>query len=432
MGATLVREISRRLATPTALRRFRGRATLRFGSFGGGRFRGCAYGILDRHFPIEIEVFGGVDRFQTQAETALADVDLDNAQDEFIAAFDHFARMCDALGRELGDVDQALDGLIVNQAGEGAKLGQFGDAAAHELATAQGGRDFVPGVANDTAAAQADAFRRDVDADDFDLDLVANTDGLTRVGDMPPSQLGNVDQAFAAADIDEGTEVFEADDRPFADFTDLQFRDEVFFASLSDIALGGAFGENEAIALAVDLHHLQADRLIDHRTVAFFRCFPAHAADALFRQLALRDKTAQPPKADDQPAFVVAADLRLVDFFGFGIFSGVTPVELFERVVDRKDCFAAMIARVDDIDSDFGTDGQSFEHLARHQFQFSAGYEALVAITEVNVHGGRRCLANHALINPTPFVLRFFFCRRRGFCCLRLFGRRAVRNRRIG
>ena len=240
---------------------------------------------------------------------------------------------------------------------------------------------------------------------------------------MPPCQLGQMHQTLAAANIDECAEVLEADDLALADIANAELGDQGFLALLAHIARGGALREDQAVAMPVDLHHLDADGLVHHRSITLFRRLARQAARAVFRQLALWHEAAQPPKAHDQAAFVVAADRRLMHLARFGIFFGVAPIDFFQSVIDRKNSLAPVIARVDHIHIHRRPDHQRFEHLASHQLELSARHQALSAIAQVNEYRRRRGFADDARIDLAPlepglfFLVRGFsrFCRGRGF-----------------
>ena len=77
---------------------------------------------------------------------------------------------------DLGDVDQAFD--VVFQAGKGAEFGQAGDGAFHQLANLVLADLLGPGILQQLADGQADAFLFAVDRDDLDFDFLADLENF--------------------------------------------------------------------------------------------------------------------------------------------------------------------------------------------------------------------------------------------------------------
>src|SRR2546421_486848 len=64
--------------------------------------------------------------------------------------------------------------------------------------------DAFPRVSLELLHAERDALRLRVEADDLDLDGLADMERLGRVVDAPPGDVGDVEEAVDAAQIDEG------------------------------------------------------------------------------------------------------------------------------------------------------------------------------------------------------------------------------------
>ena len=77
-------------------------------------------------------------------------------------------------------------------------------------------------------------------------------------------------QTFAPANIDECAKVLQADHRTLANFAHRQLGDQRLFALDADFAGGGALGQDQPVAVAVDFHDLDADGLVDHGAIALF------------------------------------------------------------------------------------------------------------------------------------------------------------------
>ena len=114
----------------------------------------------------------------------------------------------DVVGRHLGDVHQALD--AVADLHERAERHELGDPAVDELADAVGRGELLPRVLLGGLERQADALAVEVDVEHLHRDLVADLHDRAGMVDVLPRQLGHVDEAVHAAEVDEGAEV---DDR---------------------------------------------------------------------------------------------------------------------------------------------------------------------------------------------------------------------------
>ena len=99
-------------------------------------------------------------------------------------------------------MDQALDAGL--QLDEGAVVGDVGDAALE----ARGGRvfelDALPRIGLELLHAERDALGLGVEADDLHLDRLADLQRFGRMVDAPPGDVGDMQQAVDAAQIDEG------------------------------------------------------------------------------------------------------------------------------------------------------------------------------------------------------------------------------------
>ena len=104
-----------------------------------------------------------------------------------------------------------------------------------------------------------------VDVEDLDGDLVADLDDLGRVVDVLPGQLGDVDQAVNATEVDERTEVDDAADDTGADLPLLELLEE----RGADLGLGllepGTARQDHVVAVLVELDDLGLDLLADVR-----------------------------------------------------------------------------------------------------------------------------------------------------------------------
>ena len=129
----------------------------------------------------------------------------------------------------LGDVDQALDARL--ELDEGAIFGDVGDPALEHAADRIFGGGALPRIALELLHAEADALGLAVDADDLHLHRVADVDHLARVADALVADVGDVEQAVDAAEIDEGAVI-----------------GDVLDDAVDDLALGEATGSGPSAA----------------------------------------------------------------------------------------------------------------------------------------------------------------------------------------
>ncbi len=302
----------------------------------------------------------------------------------------HVMRAFNAVVAQLADVHQAFDLVGVLQAGKGTELRQLGDDGAHKLAVLVGSRHFVPGIGNLALHAQADAAALVVNADDFHHHALAFLHYVARVGDVAPAQLGEVHQAFRAADIDESPEFFDAYHVAFDDLAHLQALDQFLLAAFAQLTGGGTFAQDQAIAAPVYFHHLDGNVFVDHRTVALFGGFAITPAAAVLTDLALGYETAQPPEAHDQAAAVVTGHAAFVGVLVLAVGFSLHPVHFFLRARHTQDGVAPVIVGVDHVNAEFRPFRQQLAVGLRHLFQLAAGDDTLEAAAQVHGDAGGR------------------------------------------
>ena len=130
-----------------------------------------------------------------------------------LALFEHLVGMADLAGpAHVGDVQQAVDALL--DLDEGPVVGEVADRALDHRARRVLAGDLVPRVGLGLLHAQGDFLLLLVDAQDDDLDLVADLHQLAGVVDaLGPAHLGDVDQALdALLELDEGAVAHDVDD----------------------------------------------------------------------------------------------------------------------------------------------------------------------------------------------------------------------------
>ena len=71
---------------------------------------------------------------------------------------------------------------------------------------------FEPGVGGELLGPEGDLLVLLVEVEDDDLDLLADLEQLRRVADLAPGHVRDVEEAFDAADVDEGAEARQGPD----------------------------------------------------------------------------------------------------------------------------------------------------------------------------------------------------------------------------
>src|SRR5450756_464031 len=115
-------------------------------------------------------------------------------------------------------------------------------------------------VAVDTLDAETQAAALGVDLDDLDLHDLAHGDDLVRALDVAVGQLADVYETLdALVDLDEGAEGDDLGDATLDDVADLVLSHDL----LPRVFLGLLETEADALAVAVDVEHLDLDLLVD-------------------------------------------------------------------------------------------------------------------------------------------------------------------------
>ena len=173
---------------------------------------------------------------------------------------DDLARVLDVVLGELGDVHEALD--AVEDLDERAERDDLGDLALELVADVVGVDDPLPRVLLGLLETQRDALAVAVDVEHLDLDGVADREDLARVVDVRPRELGDVDQAVDAVEVDERAEVDDVRDLALDDEAGLQAVEDLLALLLALLLEHRAAREHDVVARAVELDDLALDRLV--------------------------------------------------------------------------------------------------------------------------------------------------------------------------
>src|SRR5215471_3970899 len=141
---------------------------------------------------------------EAERDAALDGIDFQHLHFDFLRGRDDLAGVHVLLGpRHLGDVDQAFDARL--ELDERAVVGDVGDAAGEARTQRVLGLDALPRVIQQLLHAERDAVRLVVDLDDLDLHGLADAEHLGRMVDAAPRDVGDVQKAVDAAEINECT-----------------------------------------------------------------------------------------------------------------------------------------------------------------------------------------------------------------------------------
>ena len=150
----------------------------------------------------QLATLGGL--LDRQADAAAGEVEIDDLDPQLLAGRDDLLGRVDVVRRHLGDVHETLD--AVADLHEPTERHELGDPAVDQLADLVGAGELLPRILLGGLQRQADALAVEVDVEHLHGDLVADGDDGTRVVDVLPRQLADVDETVHAAEVDERTE----------------------------------------------------------------------------------------------------------------------------------------------------------------------------------------------------------------------------------
>src|SRR5208282_4494866 len=160
--------------------------------------------------------------------------------------------------RHFGAVAQALHaGLELDEV---AVVGDVGHPALELLPDTIAGLDVRPRVFLQLLHAERDAVGFVVDLDDPDLDLLADGQDFARMVDAPPGDIGHVQEAVDAAEIDERAIVGEVLDRAVDDLPFGEVGDDLVPLLGPALLEHRAAGDDDVAAAPVHLEDLEGLR----------------------------------------------------------------------------------------------------------------------------------------------------------------------------
>ena len=229
--------------------------------------------------------------------------------------------------------------------------------------------DGVPRIGQLLLEAEADAFLFAVDVEHHHVDVLADLEDFGGMADAAPAHVGDVQQAVDAVEVNERAEIGDVLDRALADVARGHFGQE-FLAAFGAFLLDQfAAGEDDVLALLVDLDDLEivgvADELrqvLGRDDVNLGRGQERLDAD-VDQQAAFDDGF---DLAADRAAFVADGEDLLPVLLELGLFLG-------------EDDHALLVLELFDQDIDFVADLDGFD-----VFEFVAGDDAFAFVADID------------------------------------------------
>ena len=193
---------------------------------------------------------------EPKAHAALLGIDIEHHHLDLLAGRDDLARMHVLLGpAHLGDVDQAFHARL--QLHERAVVGDV----RHPAGELRPDRIFrlhtFPRVGFELLHAERNSLGLGIEADHLDIDRLADLQSVRRMVDPAPRDVGHVQQAVDAAEIDEGAVVGDVLDHAFEHLPLVQVGDQLVALLGAGVLQHGAAGDDDVPAAAVHLENLE-------------------------------------------------------------------------------------------------------------------------------------------------------------------------------
>jgi len=171
---------------------------------------------------------------------------------------------------------------------------------------------FQPGIGQQLADRQPDAFLVLINADYLYLHFLPDFEHFVRVLDMFPTDLGQVNQSISAIDIDERPKLCQAGNTTFTGSARFQFIEQSFFEGFTRLLQRRTLRQDQTMALAVDFDHFHLNRTANHLgPLLIGRGFATSITAAKNADLRGRYEATQAADGYDQATFVIADDLGI-------------------------------------------------------------------------------------------------------------------------
>ena len=148
---------------------------------------------------------------------------------------------------------------------EGAIVGDVGHAAMEACADRIFRLDALPGIFEQLLHAERDAVGLVIDLDDLDLDRLADRQDFARMIDAAPGDVGDMQQAVDAAEIDEGAVIGDVLDDAVDDLPLFEIGDDLMALLGAGFFEHGAARDDDIAAAAIHFQDLERLRHVHQR-----------------------------------------------------------------------------------------------------------------------------------------------------------------------
>ena len=232
------------------------------------------------------------------------------------------------------------------------------------------GIERLPRVRGELFETQRDTLLGLVEVEDHDLELLIELHDLLGMVHTTPRQVGDVNQAVHAAQVDEHAVGGDVLDRTFEDLALFELRHDDLLLSLQ-LGLDERLVRNDHVAeLLVDLHHLELHGLVYIYVVV---------ANGLHVDLRTGQERLDAEHVDDHTALRAALDVTLDDLVvGQRLVDAIPRFELTRLLVRKRQLAVLVLGRLH-VDLDLLAYGQ-FGVVA----EFGNGNDALALVADVD------------------------------------------------
>src|SRR5947209_3018211 len=243
--------------------------------------------------------------------------------------------------RHLRDMNETLDaGLELH---ERAVIGDVGDPALESRADRILRFDALPRVFLQLLHAERDAVSLVVDLDDLDLHLLADIEHFGRMVDAAPGDVGDVQQAVDAAEIDEGAIFGDILHHAVDDLALFQVLHQLLALFGAGFFQHGAARYDDVAAAAIHFQDLKRLRLIHQR---------GNVANRPNIDLAARQKRHRAVEIDGEAALDLIENHAMHLFVAVESLLQLAPALLAPRLVAREHRLAERVFHPLEIDFD--------------------------------------------------------------------------------
>jgi len=190
---------------------------------------------------------------QAQRETAAVRIDLDDLDVDFLPRSHDLRGILDVVLSKFGDMYEALDAFL--DLDEGAERDQLGDLSVDDLVDLAVLEHLLPWILLGLLETQRDALPLTVDVEDAHFDLLPDVQDLRRVVHVAPRQLGDMDEAVDAVQVDERSEIDDVGDGPGHQVAHVHAVEDLLAGSAALLFEHGPAAEDHVVPEPVELDH---------------------------------------------------------------------------------------------------------------------------------------------------------------------------------